>query len=87
MGQAQSYRIAQLEPSYLFLQLTSLRENVHNGEQQQELEDFKKEAVNAAVKLGQVNFFLFYQVSVIFSVMIYPKQTSTESKLSVFQKL
>lgn len=87
MGQAQSYRIAQLEPSYLLLQLTSLRENVHNGKQQQELEDFKKEAVKAAVKLGQVNFFLSYWVSIIFSIMIYPKQTSIESKLLVFQKL
>lgn len=45
-------------PSYLLLQLTSLTEKVHNGKQQQELEDFKKEAVNAAVKFGQVNFFL-----------------------------
>lgn len=47
-----------MEPSYLLLQLTSLRENVHNGKQEQELEDFKKEAVSAAVKFGQVNFFL-----------------------------
>lgn len=46
-----------MEPSYLLLQLTSLRKNVHNGKQEQELEDFKKEAVSAAVKFGQVNFF------------------------------
>lgn len=54
-----------MKPSYLLLQLSSLRENIHNGNQQQGLEDFKKEAVRAAVKFGQVIFFSFSLGSIL----------------------
>jgi hypothetical protein len=65
-----------MESSYLLLQLTSLRENIHNGKQQQGLEDFKKEAVSAAVKLGQVIF--FFSFSLGFSLLYYYDLSKTE---------